>query len=34
MEQAFKIIDLDGDNFISKKELENVMGDIDHDIWT
>lgn len=33
MEQAFKIIDLDGDNYISKQELENVMGDIEDDIW-
>lgn len=33
MNQAFVIIDLDGDNYISKKELEYVMGDIDDDIW-
>ncbi|CAD8142780.1 unnamed protein product [Paramecium pentaurelia] len=33
MEQAFKIIDLDGDNYISKAELQNVMGDVDDEIW-
>ncbi|CAD8066872.1 unnamed protein product [Paramecium sonneborni] len=33
MEQAFKVIDLDGDNYISKAELQNVMGDIDDEIW-
>ena len=41
MNQAFTIIDLviwkfiskDGDNFISKKELEYVMGDIDDDVY-
>ena len=32
MEQAFKIIDLDGDNYISKQELEVVMGGIEEDV--
>ena len=32
MKQAFTIIDLDGDNFISKQELEQHMGDIDDDV--
>lgn len=33
MNQAFVIIDLDGDNYISKEELEYVMGDIDDDVF-
>ncbi|CAD8140614.1 unnamed protein product [Paramecium pentaurelia] len=33
VEQAFKIFDQNGDGFISKKELEAVMGDLGEDIW-
>ncbi|CAD8131931.1 unnamed protein product [Paramecium octaurelia] len=33
VEQAFKIFDQNGDGFISKKELEAVMGDLGDDIW-
>ena len=32
MEQAFKILDLDGDGFIDKQELEQVMGEIEEDV--
>ncbi|CAD8058402.1 unnamed protein product [Paramecium sonneborni] len=33
VEQAFKIFDQNGDGFISKKELEAVMGDLGDDVW-
>lgn len=33
MEQAFKIIDLDDDNYITKDELEAVMGDLNEDVF-
>ncbi|CAK56353.1 unnamed protein product (macronuclear) [Paramecium tetraurelia] len=34
VEQAFKIFDQNGDGFISKKELEIVMGDLGDDVWS
>ncbi|CAD8141190.1 unnamed protein product [Paramecium octaurelia] len=33
VEQAFKIFDQNGDGFISKKELEAIMGDLGDDVW-
>ena len=33
IQQTFKIIDLDGDGYISKDEVEYIMGDIDLSIW-
>ncbi|KAM3147294.1 hypothetical protein pb186bvf_000545 [Paramecium bursaria] len=33
VEQAFKIFDQNSDGFISKQELENIMGDLEDDIW-
>jgi Ca2+-binding EF-hand superfamily protein len=32
VEQAFKIFDTDGDGFISKAEIEQVMGEVDDDV--
>ncbi|CAK75708.1 unnamed protein product (macronuclear) [Paramecium tetraurelia] len=34
VEQAFKIFDLNGDGFISKQELESIMGDLGDDVWS
>jgi calcium-dependent protein kinase len=34
IEQAFKIFDQDGDGFISKQEMKQVMGDIQDNVWT
>ncbi|CAD8049153.1 unnamed protein product [Paramecium primaurelia] len=33
VEQAFKIFDQNGDGFISKQELEAIMGDLGDDVW-
>ena len=33
VEQAFKIFDADGDGFISKQEIEDVMGELNQDVW-
>ncbi|CAD8060260.1 unnamed protein product [Paramecium sonneborni] len=33
VEQAFKIFDQNGDGYISKKELEAIMGDLGDDVW-
>ncbi|CAD8206046.1 unnamed protein product [Paramecium pentaurelia] len=33
VEQAFKIFDSDGDGFISRQEIEEVMGELNTDVW-
>ena len=33
VEETFKLIDLDGNNYLSREEIEHIMGDIDDDIW-
>ncbi|CAD8206359.1 unnamed protein product [Paramecium octaurelia] len=33
VEQAFKIFDSDGDGFISRQEIEEVMGELNADVW-
>ncbi|KAM3135846.1 hypothetical protein pb186bvf_012099 [Paramecium bursaria] len=33
IKQAFKILDLDGDQYISKEELQTVMEGVDDQIW-
>ncbi|CAK57234.1 unnamed protein product (macronuclear) [Paramecium tetraurelia] len=33
IEQAFKIFDSDGDGFISRQEIEEVMGELNADVW-
>ena len=33
MEQAFRVFDADGNGFISKNELEGVMGEMEEDVF-
>ncbi|CAD8097613.1 unnamed protein product [Paramecium sonneborni] len=33
IEQAFKIFDQNGDSFISKQDLEAIMGHLEDDVW-
>ncbi|CAD8119762.1 unnamed protein product [Paramecium sonneborni] len=33
VEQAFKIFDSDGDGYISKQEIEEIMGELNADVW-
>lgn len=33
VEQAFKIFDQDGDGFISRNEIEQVMGEVEIETW-
>ncbi|CAD8190681.1 unnamed protein product [Paramecium octaurelia] len=33
IKQTFKIFDIDGDNYISKEELQHIMEGVDDDIW-
>ncbi|CAK91481.1 unnamed protein product (macronuclear) [Paramecium tetraurelia] len=33
IEQAFRIFDLDGDGYITKQEVEDVMGTLNQDVW-
>ena len=33
MEYAFKVFDADGNGFISKNELETLMGEMEDDVF-
>lgn len=33
VEQAFKIFDQDGDGYISRNEIEQVMGEVEIETW-